>query len=306
MPLTRRYLFHGHAAALGGRIIRLGEGKQAKLVKEGGFIDLPASSLTVVGGKSRADLDLSHLKDPVAQQLVRFSAAHAVSEGVFDDAKAYFAATLNERSRDSLTTTTRVKAEVAGLEVGFAEGVRMNIRMVRGGFTSQNSSASGETPVQLDPDTIFEGVTFTDGKKTYTLVVDVEPQVYREHDTYSKLTHAASSAGFVRRFGHTLFLGGAAASKAPQAAPELKRTDGGAVQGTIIKPLKWKGAEFPGSKIDPETRHAVYVPGIGTIYFGEITVAHQSRRLTMVRANLGSPAGGDFAAVDVQDNGGWA
>lgn len=308
MPLTRRYLFHGHAAAIGGRIVRLGEGKQAKLIKDGGFIDLPASSLTVVGGKSQADLDLSQLKDPVAQQVVRFTAAKAISEGVYDDSKGYYAATLGERSRDSLTTTTRVKAEVLGLQVGLEGNPRMTIKTVRGGFSSQNSNASGETPVQLDPDTVFEGVTFTDAAgKNYTLVVEVEPDVYRDNDTYSKLTDAASGPGFQRKFGHTLFLSAPAAqTKTFKAAPELKRTDGGAVQGTIIKPLKWKGAEFPGSRIDPDTRHSVYVPGIGTIYFGEISIARQARRLTMVRANLGSPAGGDFAAVDVQDNGGWA
>ncbi|MGE3511101.1 MAG: hypothetical protein AB7N65_19690, partial [Vicinamibacterales bacterium] len=150
MPLTRRYLFHGHAAALGGRIVRLGEGKQAKLVKDG-FIDLPASSLTVVGGRSQARLD-GGLLSGTASQVVRFASAQAISEGVFDDLKAHFAVTLGERSAESLTTTTRVSAEVIDLEVGLPDNVRMRVRRVRGGLTSRNASSSGETPVQLDGD----------------------------------------------------------------------------------------------------------------------------------------------------------
>lgn len=304
MPLTRRYLFHGHAAALGGRIVRLGEGKQAKLVKDG-FIDLPASSLTVVGGRSQARLD-GGLLSGTASQVVRFASAHALSEGVFDDLKAHFAVTLGQRSAESLTTTTKVSAEVIDLEVGLPDNVRMRVRRIRGGLTSRNASSSGETPVQLDGDTVFDGVTFLDAAgRSYTLVVEVEPTVYREHDTYSKLTDAASGSRFLKKFGHTLFLGRSDTAKAIPTAPVLTRTDSGDVQGTIIKPLRWRGAEFPGSKIDPDTRHAVYIPGLGTIYFGEITVAHQSRRLTMVRGELGSPAGGAFAAIDVQDNGSW-
>jgi hypothetical protein len=48
MELTRRFVFHGHAAALGGRIVRRGEGKAARLVKDG-FIDVPGSALTAAG-----------------------------------------------------------------------------------------------------------------------------------------------------------------------------------------------------------------------------------------------------------------
>lgn len=306
MPQTRRYLFHGHAAALGGRIVRLGEGRQAELIKDG-FIDLPGSALTVVGGRSTAKLDAKQLTGRAAD-VVRFGSATTFSQGVYDDLKGHFAVTLGERSAETLTSTTKVGAEVVGLEVGLAHGVRLRVRRVRGGFTSQSASTGAETPVQLDPDTAFEDVTLVDkAGKSYTLAVEVESSVFTEHDTYSKLTTAAGSVAFRKRFGHTLFLeaptGG---SKTIVQAPPLKRTDGGAVQGTIVKPLRWKGAEFPGSRIDADARHSVFVPGLGTLFFGELSIARKARRLTMIRATLGSPAGGDVAMCDIQNNGEWS
>ncbi len=306
MPDTRRYLFHGHSAAIGGRIVRLGEGKQAQLVKDG-FIDLPASALTVVGGRSTASLRGDQIAHPIARSFVRFERATASSEGVFDDARGHLAVTLGERSQSTLTATTRVRSEVVALDIGLEGKVRMQVGRIRGGFTAQSASPSGETPVQLDKDTTFEKVTFVDEKgKSYTLIVEVEPSVFRDHDTFSKLTAAASESVFQRRFGHTLFLAGATAGRASTpTAPVLARTDGGAVQGTIVKPLRWKGAAFPGSTINPDQRNIVSIPGLGRVAFGEITVARQSRRVTMIRASLGSPIGGDFAAADFQDNGSW-
>ena len=305
MADTRRYDFHGEAAALGGRIVRIGEGKDAKPIKDG-FIDLPSSSLTVVGGRSTAQLVGAQLTQPVARSVVRFTSATTLSEGVFDDLQGQFAVTKGERDLSTLAATTRVRAEVQGLEVGLKGEVQLKAQRVRGGFTSQSASSSGETPVQLDADTTFDSVTFVDKEgKAYTLVVEVETGVFGEHDTFSKLTAAASELKFIRKFAHALHLPSLAGAKIVPTAPSLIRTDGGAVQGTIVKPLKWKGPVFPGASIDPNRPYFVVIPGLGTIYFGEITITPQSRRVTMIRARLGSPVGGDFAACDFQDNGSW-
>jgi hypothetical protein len=308
MPDTRRYLFHGHAAALNGRIVRIGEGKQARFIKDA-FIDTPAAALPAAGGRSTARISGDQLAHPVVRSLVRFESATAVSQGVFDDANAHFAVTLGKRVSSTLTTTTTVSAEVRGLDVGLEGKVRMVIKSVRGGFTSQNGNVAGETPVQLNKETGFDGniVTFVDENgKSYTLTVDIERDLFREHDTLSAITAAASEAKFLRKFGHVLHMSRLSDGKDVPIAPALVRTDDGAVQGTIVKPLTWKGPEFPGSKIDRERPNTVSVPGLGRVFLGEITLARQSRRVTMVRLSLGSPAGGDFAAVDVMDNGSFS
>ena len=280
MPDARRFVFHGHAAALSGRIVRVGEGTKAKFIKNS-FIDLPAAALPAAGGRSTARLSRKQLTDATVRSFVRFDSATASSEGVFEDARGHFEATLGKRATDTLGPMTRVSAEVRGLDVGLKGHVHMVIKRVRGGFTSKKGTDGGEAAIELNKETGFDGnsVRFVDAKgKAYSLVVGIERDVFHAHHTFSAL-------------------------KAAPGGSALRRADDGAMHGTIVKPLAWKGPEFPGSTIDPDQPGAVSVPGFGRVFFGEISVAPQQRRLTMVRVALGSPIGGDFGCVDVMDNG---
>jgi hypothetical protein len=280
MPETRRFLFHGHASALSGRIVRVGEGAKAKFVKNA-FIDLPAAALPSTGGRSTATLSRKQLKDPVVRSFVRFDSATVSSEGGFDDGRSHFEATLGKRAASSLEPVTRVSAEVRGLDVGLKGHVHMLVKRVRGGFTSKKGTGSGETAIELSKDTGFDGntVRFVDAKgKGYNLTVGIDRDMFQGHHTFSALTAAAGGA-------------------------VLRRADDGAMHGSVVKPLAWKGPAFPGATIDPAQPGAVSIPGLGRVFFGEIAVAPQSRRLTMLRVDLGSPIGGDFACADFMDNG---
>jgi hypothetical protein len=280
MADNRRFKFHGHAAALSGRIVRVGEGTKAKFVKNA-FIDLPAAALPATGGRSSAKLSSKHFTDPVVKSFVRFQNATVSSEGVYEDARGHFEATQGKRAQNTLTPVTKVSADVRGLDIGLKGYVRMTIKRVRGGFTSKKDMAAGENGIQITKETGFDGnsVTFVDEKgKPYVLTVGIAKEVFDTHDTFSAITAAPNAA--------------------------LARTDDGAAHGTVVKPLKWKGREFPGSAIDPESPNTVSIPGFGRVFFGEITITPQSRRLTMVRLDLGSPIGGDCACADFMDNGG--
>ena len=74
------------------------------------------------------------------------------------------------------------------------------------------------------------------------------------------------------------------------------------VYATVVESIEWDGPPFPGSKI---TDHTVRVPGFGKIVFGELLLTALSRRLTLLRLELGSPEGGDVAAAEVESNGIW-
>src|SRR5262249_3455653 len=153
---------------------------------------------------------------------------------------------------------------------------------VAGGFTAQKHAADGDTSIQLSRQTGFGGnsVTFIDADgHSYVLMVGVERDLFRKHDTFSGITSAAAKPAFMRRFAHVLHRAGAVARRGTNAAGRLVKGDGGAVQGTVVKPLKWKGPTFPGATIDSERTNAVSIPGLGKVFFGEITLAPQSRRL---------------------------
>jgi hypothetical protein len=280
MADTRRFKFHGHAAALSGRIVRVGEGTKAKFVKNA-FIDLPAAALPATGGRSTARLSRKHLTDPVVRSFVRFENATVSSEGVYEDPRGHFEVTQGKRASNTLTPMTKVSADVRGLDIGLKGNVRMTIKRVRGGFTSKKGLDGSETAIQITKDTGFDGnsVTFVDAQgKPYVLTVGVAKDVFDTRDTFSAIIAAPAAA--------------------------LARSDDGAAHGTIVKPLKWKGREFPGSALDADQPNTVSIPGFGRVFFGEITVTAQSRRLTMVRLDLGSPIGGDCACADFMDNGG--
>ena len=77
----------------------------------------------------------------------------------------------------------------------------------------------------------------------------------------------------------------------------------GTTYATIVRSIKWAGDPYPGATIE---QHVVTVPDFGKIFFGEILITDQSRRLTMLRLELGSPIGGFLACAEAEDNGSWS
>src|SRR6202035_360400 len=50
--------------------------------------------------------------------------------------------------------------------------------------------------------------------------------------------------------------------------------------------------------------HIVEIPGVGKFYFGEVSFYDHLYRLTMVRAEIGSPTGGNVSGGTTGSNGG--
>ena len=73
---------------------------------------------------------------------------------------------------------------------------------------------------------------------------------------------------------------------------------------TIVKDLVWQGKPFPGA--ERIGTNGIHIPNLGRFYFGEILIRASSRRLTMIRMELGSPTGGSASMTDVDTNGSWS
>ncbi len=78
-------------------------------------------------------------------------------------------------------------------------------------------------------------------------------------------------------------------------APDPRR--GGMLVGSIIGEIRGGG---PGVEIEGNT---VHVPGFGTLHFGEFVISQYSRRLVMLRAELGCPVDMDASGPDMGGNG---
>jgi hypothetical protein len=281
MEIKRRFVFHGEAAAYGGRLVR-----PADIIIEarGG------SSLPVAGGRCRSELQPAHFGD-----FIQVGSASTFAEGLFDDLKQAVEASFGRVRLDALTTTTTVNAEVRDIVVGTKP--RLTVKRLRAALVSKSPSASSETSVRMADDNAVQGVDI-DGHK---LVVELVTKAFQQYDTYSRLRSAADDPRFEKEYGDCLLT--KSVSDGRPAPPSGRLVEGRAgIYATIVKSIRWDGAPYPGATID---HHVVTVPNFGAIYFGEIFVTRDSRRLTMMRLELGSPVGGVVAFAEVQDNGLW-
>ena len=71
----------------------------------------------------------------------------------------------------------------------------------------------------------------------------------------------------------------------------------GLLVGSIISEIRGGG---PGIKIE---RNTAWVPGFGKLHFGEFVISQYSRRLVMLRAELGCPVQLDSSGPDMGGNG---
>jgi hypothetical protein len=281
MELKRRFMFHGDAVALGGRLVR---------PKDIVLDPKCASALPVTGGRTS-----SKTKRASFGKFISFGSASTSAERFLDDTKKAVAISRGLAERESASTSTAVRAEITKLVVG--DTVKLTVKRMVGALSARSAPVGQETSVKVHSDSSIEGVAVGG----HGLIIELSPSLFQRCDTCAKLLAetAAPSPSFAKAQARQLF------------APAGARTAGGhdhanelvAMHGTIVKSIRWANQPYPGATIDG---HVVTVPDLGKIFFGEVAVQKMSRRLTMMRLELGSPVGGDAAFADVQDNGGWS
>jgi hypothetical protein len=282
MEIKRRFVFHGNAAPFSGRLVR-----PADVVLESSG----ASSLPVTGGRLRSKIDSAKFGD-----VIKVGSASSFVEGLFDDVNQAVEASHGRVHQDAQTATTSVNAEVREIVVGVKP--QLTVARLHAALTSRSPAGSGEPAVRLGDDTVVEGAAI-DGHK---LVVELNAPVFQTYDTHSKLRTAADDPQFVDQHGDSLLMKSAFGGR--PAPPTGRLIEGRAgIHATIVKSVRWDGEPYPGAEID---HNVVTVPNFGRIFFGEILITADARRLTMLRLELGSPDGGDAAFAEVDTNGIWS
>jgi hypothetical protein len=238
------------------------------------------SSLPVTGGLSESNLGPQKL-----DKWVSFEAVSTSAHGDYVDAAAGVATTRGEVPFDAVPTETRVKSDVRGLVILG----RVHVAHAAVGLTSRSPVGQQQPVIRLEGN-ILEGVRIDDARLCITLA----EEFYCECDTKDKLAkrHAAGLPPQHARLFLPAVSGGGVVTDFPEAK--------GTVKCTIVQEICWDGAPHPTATIHG---HVVHVPNFGKIYFGELFITGESRRLTMVRFQLGSDDGGEVTAAEGETNG---
>ena len=98
---------------------------------------------------------------------------------------------------------------------------------------------------------------------------------------------------FVAEHGHCFFLGDLSTT----GWPRLRRLfSARTIYATIVRQIRWAGDPYPGSTI---SRNVLTIPKFGRVYFGEVLIDPDQRRLTMVRSTGLAPDGGKASSGGV-------
>lgn len=267
----RRYVFRGHSSGVAAHIRR----PENRLLPVQG-----CSSLPVTGGHAESKQGPNRLDKWVSYQGLATSA-----DGDYVDAEAGVATTRGEVPFDAVPTETRVAASVDGLVILG----RVHIGHAAIGVISRSAEGTAQPVIRLEGNRL-DDVRIDDSRLKITLA----EQFYCECDTRDKLAarHAAGLADHHARMFLPPGGNGAAAAGFPAA--------NGTVKCTIVQQIEWDGAPHPTAEIHG---HVVRIPNFGKIYFGEMFITDHSRRLTMVRFQLGSDDGGEVTAAEGEASG---
>jgi hypothetical protein len=277
-----RYVFHSHAAAFGGRIVR-----PKDIVLEAGG----ASALLVTGGRSVAKLERTQF-----DEFFTVESANTLAEGSFEDTKALIEVTHRRAQEQALAAVSRARTEVNGLAIG--RKPRLSIGRIRAELTNRSAGHSGQPWFRIGKDTVIDGISI----EGFKLVVELNIRPFTQCDTHAKILAAVDDKKFLTKSGESLFMSKRFGGESTPAFRKLVRA-GNTVYATIVKSIRWDGKPFPKSEIHD---NMVVLPGFGRVFFGELLIAEFSRRLTMVRMALGSDAGGSASAGDIETNGSWS
>jgi len=265
----RRHVFHAHATGVAAHIRR-----PADAILEVKSV----SALPVIGGRSESKVGRTRLG-----KWVSFQSAYSSAYGDYVS-KAQGLATTRDKPFEQAATVTRVSARVQGLTILG----RVKIADLSLGMEARSAQGTVEPSIRLSGNNI-EGVSI-DGAK---LNIKLADHIFRKHHTKQLLSEAY---GRLPDRHKAMFLPCQTENGDVYEFPEAN----GYVKSTIVEKISWDGKPHPDAQIHG---HVVRVPGLGKIYFGEMFITGDSRRLTIVRFQLGSDDGGEVTGGDGQTNG---
>ena len=227
-----------------------------------------ASSLPIIGGYSRSVVDrVSYPKYLTAESV------KTESNGAFSESEAAFRSIANASARNV--------AVADRLTVGTVEATLISKHPVDGSQPSIAPTGTSISNMRLDG---------------YPVNVTLDLEFFTKYSTLDSLSQAyTNDDGFFKRYGSRFQSQGKLAStvKGKRQLPMVS----GYVMCSIVEKIQ---TDHPKATV---SGHVLTLPGYGIIYLGELLITSVSRRLTLLRAQLGSPITAEMACLEVEENG---
>ena len=270
MEVPRRFLFRGYATGVAARIRRPSD--EMLCVQA-------ACALPVIGGSCESKAGPQKLSDYLS-----FEAASASAVGDFVNPKKAVAITLGQVAADEVPAQTTV---ISRVEKAAFQG-RFTVALAQAQLNGR-SPKDGELPALNCNGSAIEGVEL-DG---CSLAIKLSTAFFARNSTKAQLG-IAYAAGLKPQ--HQALI-----HPTPKRSRAMKLPESnGLVFCTIVEKMYWDGKPHPDATIDG---NALVVPDFGRVFFGEMFISDCSRRLTMVRLDLGSPTGGESTLAEAEANG---
>jgi hypothetical protein len=265
-PEVIRFIYRGNAVGVAGRITRVDPLSGLDHV----FPSHAVSALAATGGRS--EYDAGHpsyfkITRPEPREMFYVGHAHSLATGAWDpQLKAW---------------VTSVQCQVQDLHI---LGGKIAVERLFVNIVKKHGPTSDAPTITLSDDCNIAGLSL-DGRPV-TVKINVGP--FREAPTMAGLRDRVKADGELsRRIGWM----------------ELKPASAGIAASHIVESVSFPEGKPEDVEWDPKTPNRIVWRGVGKIYLGELLVTDVSRRLTMLRVQLGSPVAGDVSAGEVETNG---
>jgi hypothetical protein len=272
----RRFLYHAHGSAVGGMIT---EPFKAEIACSA------ATSLPIIGGFASAKNEAYELKG-----VISFQSAHTYVSGIQTDDGA---------------THSQVTCVVEGLNILDV----ITADAVIGRISSKHTDAA-------QPEIIPVGSSFENLKIAgQPLQVDLNHDLFIQNPTHSALLNHYEAGSKKNKGGKNApkarYHWGLADEKVPPAlAKGMLMEPGvgwhksnGVLHTSLVKQVRPAG--LGNSAEELPYAYAIHIPHVGNLYLAELFSSADTKRLTMLRLELGCPLVGKVAVAEPVTNGSW-
>lgn len=288
------HFFTGYSGGVAATLRRDGDSVLPEAARPGEDLRyLPSQATAVlasVGGYSRGDAgDIRFGGD-----LLEVGRAVAEAHGDFRPATAAARYTYGNWPENQLPAATVVQASVEQAVIRNG-GRKVAFGSVSFSMTGVTRSDSADRPV-ITVQAAIEGFSI-DG---HSLTVRITAREFLNTGSLDDLRLKLQDAKFARFAKQIIVPGGLNTHREiPRRFPKTE-----SVYCTVVDSIKWENPNTAPTDVSFPDRHRVVIPGWGELILGELLISSNTKKIAMVRAELGSPWGGELEMVFGGENGG--